>query len=412
MIKSSSRMEIFNLRKTDIDGWSKLSVLVESKRLGLQELWFSTPEKYADGLCTNRLDGFLVGMLFPAMQYGENIHLEGCVSKKLLFNLSNFVVPLLQAFSPSSEKINITADKTTKETFRNNSVATGFTGGVDSFCTIYDRYELENDPDYKINNLFFLNVGSHGTRDLDKVKAKFEKRYAYLKAFPDEIGLDFIPLDSNLHFFHPWGHLKTDSLTSVSGVLILQRKFKRYYYASAGFSYKQQLTHGWRYAEKSVADCCDPMIIPLLGTESLDFILDGMQMDRTEKITHIANYPPVTQFLSVCVSDAETLENCSTCSKCCRTLMTLDSLGKLNQFSHLFDTEKYVKHAKIKYVRKQVLLSKTDPFAKQNVELAKKNGVKLPSRITCYVLMGYKRIGSFLKKVFARSLLSKINNYE
>ena len=99
VVEMGEQMKIFNLKIIKDNSEVKLSVSVESEQLGLKELWFSTTEKYAHGLCGNRLDGFLIGMIFPAMQYGEDIHLEGCVSKKLLFNLNNYVIPLLMVFS-------------------------------------------------------------------------------------------------------------------------------------------------------------------------------------------------------------------------------------------------------------------------------------------------------------------------
>ena len=336
-------MKIFNLKIIKDNSEVKLSVSVESEQLGLKELWFSTTEKYAHGLCGNRLDGFLIGMIFPAMQYGEDIHLEGCVSKKLLFNLNNYVIPLLMVFSPSAKRIKVTTDETSTVRLNCRGVGTGFSGGVDSFCTIYDRYELEKDPDYKINSFLFLNVGSHGIGNTEEerifARTKFHNRYEYLSAFPNEIGLDFIPLDSNLHSFHPWGHQLTHTLTAVSGVFIMQNLFSKYYFASTGFSYLELLKYYEAYLNRDVA-IFDPTLLPLLSTESLELIADGTQYSRIEKMLHIVDYEPVHRYLNVCVGVQETHENCSVCSKCSRTLMTLNSIGRLDEFAHLFNINK------------------------------------------------------------------------
>lgn len=400
-------MNLLNLRTTERDGEVEISVDIDSAKLGLQKLWFSTPQKYAHGLCQNRMDGFLVGMLFPAMQYGEDIHLSGCVSHKLLFNINNYVIPLLSAFSPPSKRIKVTADETSSERFDTKGVGTGFSAGVDSFCVIYDRLELESSPDYKINSFLFLNVGSHGRGETEEKRAfarsKFKKRHDYLRKFPEELGLDFIPLDSNLHSFHPWGHLKTDTLTSSAGILIMQGWFKRYYYGSAGFSYSDQLVNGDDFREISVADCCDPMIAPLLATESLDFILEGMQYNRTEKLLHILDYQPVRRFLNVCVGQVDSHLNCSTCIKCCRTLMALDSVGRIKDFSNLFDISKYRNKAQRRYIAIQVLQQKNDPFARGNVILAKENGIKLPSPpVALIIRVFYKIRGLILFHIFKR----------
>lgn len=42
------------------------------------------------------------------------------------------------------------------EKLKHLHVGTGFSGGVDSFSTIIDNFENENDLDYKIDSLFFF----------------------------------------------------------------------------------------------------------------------------------------------------------------------------------------------------------------------------------------------------------------
>ncbi len=96
----------------DLNDRATLSVHITSERFGEVELWFAVPKEYRPYFCTDRADGFVVGLLFTAMQYGEDIHVIGCVSEKLLFDLNNYVVPLLKAFSPGSSSVKITADRT------------------------------------------------------------------------------------------------------------------------------------------------------------------------------------------------------------------------------------------------------------------------------------------------------------
>lgn len=378
-------MIIRNLKRIQINGHTKVSVDVLTDNGEVTELWFSIPDEYSRYLSDGHYDGFVVGLLYPAMFKGENILVEGRMSKKLLFNLNSYVIPLLEAFSPSSRRVRIESEETSDECFRGKGVGTGFSAGVDSFSTIYERLELEEDLSYKINSFLFLNVGSHGegknADQLDFARRKFINRYEYLKCFPDELGLDFIPIDSNLHSFHPWGHLKTDTLTSAAGILMLQRLYFRYYYASTGFTYSDQFKFGNKFKEVSVADCCDPMIVSLLSTESLDLVLDGMSLSRAEKLTRISHYEPIYRYLNVCVSFEAGHKNCSVCHKCCRTIMALKSMGKVHDFEHLFDFKKYEKSAERLYASKQVLKVRTDPFARENVELAKRGGLRLPSYI-------------------------------
>ena len=405
-------MKLYNIKKSVIGHNVKVSIAIDSKELGKRELWFSAPQKYEYGICENQYDAYLVGLLYPAMRCGEDIHIEGRVSKRLLFNINHYAIPLIKSFSPSCKNIKVTATELTNLNYNGDGVGTVFSGGIDSFCTIYDHLGLENDPDYRINSFLFLNVGAHGSKSEDKVRRKFETRYNYLKRFPEEVGLDFIPVDSNLHDFHPWGHQLTCTLTLASGAMFMQKFYNKYYCASLGWSYLEILEHYKTDLDKDIA-MFDPMLLPLLSTESLELISDGNQYTRTEKTLRIIDYGPVKKYLNVCVSGDDTHENCSVCSKCSRTLMTLNSLDRLEEFNHLFDIEKYKKEAEKKYVRKQVALQNVDPFAKGNVELAKYNNIKLPNRLWCLIVWSpnilKQKMITKLKDVLPENAINKLS---
>lgn len=388
---------------------ARLSVRIESERLRSKELWFEVPIEYRELLCTETADGFLVGMLFAAMQYGEDIYVDGCVSEKLLFNLNNYAIPLLIAFSPSCRSIEITADRTSSAQFNGPGVGSGFSGGVDSFSTIYDRFELETSSAHRINCLLFFNVGSHGPwlSDDAAVRAKnnFTERYRWLKRYPDEIGLNHVPVDSNLHAFHPWGHQKTHTLTSAAATLVLQRHFSKYYYASTGVDYKEIFSFADKYKERDIGAYCETSLLPLLSTESIELIADGYRYTRAQKVLRISEYEPAKRYLNVCTSPIAGWKNCSTCPKCCRTQMALRSIGKLNEFSGVFDPARY-SNVEPSYVRRQIRRARYDPFAHQNVELARERGVALPGYLSSVVISASDDfLRATLKKVLPKAAL-------
>lgn len=376
-----SMMKITGPYQSDTASNSRLTVKVVSDHLGEKDLWFELPAKFRDYFCSDRVDGFLIGLLFPAMQHGEDIHVVGAVSETLLFNLNNYAIPLLRSFAPSSKRIRISADHTSNHTISGTGVGTGFSGGVDSFCTIYDRFELETSPGYKINSLLFLNVGSHGpwseTGNTTHAVRNFQQRYGQLQKFPEEVGLDYIPIDSNLHAFHPWGHQKTHTLTSVAAIMALQKHFSKYYYSSTGVDYSRVFSFADAYKDKDVGIYCETTLLPLLSTESTRLIADGYQYTRAQKVIHIAEYEPVRRYLNVCTSPLEGWRNCSQCPKCCRTQMTLDSIGKLNEFAGVFDVTRYRK-VDSQYKRRQVCRAGYDPYADENVRIARENDISLP----------------------------------
>lgn len=377
-----SKMIIGNFRTVEMGECIKASVTIESNNYGEAELWFSMPKKYNNYICRNQLDGFLVGMLYPAMRYGDDIYVDGCVSEKLLFNLNNYAIPLLLGFSDSLKKIRISSKETLSENYEGAGVGAGFSAGVDSFCTLYDRYVLEDSSSYKVNSLLFFNVGSHGdwlqhgspefTRD------KFTTRYIELKKFTDEINLDFINIDSNLHFFHHWWHSYSHTLRAVSVVLLLQQHYSKYYYSSAGLNYAGTLNYSKYYRNRDIGAYCDPILLPLLSTESLDFISDGCAYTRSEKVLHIIDYEPAGRYLNVCIDHVDKWENCSACDKCLRTLLTLDVTGNLDKFDKIFDVNIY-REKRDSYITSQMQKVDSDPFAAENINLAKSLGVRLPS---------------------------------
>ncbi|RTE64920.1 hypothetical protein EH243_14665 [Amphritea opalescens] len=401
-------MKIFDLRSENVGDSVKLLATVDCEIIGKKDVWFSIPKEYSSYLCTTSMDSFLVGLLYPAMQYGVNIEVNGIVSKKLLFNINNYVIPLLMSYSDSAKKITVTALKTTSKKITCNGIGTGFSGGVDSFSTIYDRYEKEKDKEFKINSFLFLNVGSHGS-DLVKSQKKFQTRYEHLKPFPKEIGVEFIPLDSNLHQFYPWGHQETYSLTGVSGVLALQNHFSKYYFASAGIDYNSMIKNSYLYKGIDIGIFCEPVLLPLLSTETTEMILDGIQNTRVDKILNIASYEPTFRFLNVCIRGDDTHENCSTCSKCLRTLTALDFSGNLHNYSGVFNINKYMT-LKPNYMRQLVATRNKNSFSKDNIDLANKHKIKLPNHLTsdCSYILRHK-LKATIKKT-KRTIKRKIKN--
>jgi len=103
-------MRITNSRIVQKDGVTILSAKIESVKFS-KDLWFSTPAKYAEHLCIELMDCFLVGMLYFAMVNGENIHVDGRVSKRLLFNINSYLIPYLIQYSPKLKPVRVTSSQ-------------------------------------------------------------------------------------------------------------------------------------------------------------------------------------------------------------------------------------------------------------------------------------------------------------
>ena len=162
------------------------------------ECFYSVPAEFAAFADTESSNCFLVGMLYPAMRYGEDIHVEGTVSARLLYNLNEYLVPLMAICDERLNRIKITADATDDRGSPDaKAVGTGFSGGIDSFATIYEHFARPEPDGFKLTHLFFFNVGAHGIPkkpgDMEAIERQFHARYEKFKGFPEEAGLPFVP---------------------------------------------------------------------------------------------------------------------------------------------------------------------------------------------------------------------------
>ena len=156
-------MKIYLPEITHHNGNVMYKVNVHSS-LGNKTLWYKLNEKYSSFISESS-DAPLVALLIPAMVHGEDIYLDGTVSEKLYYNLSGPYQHVLQLIIPSLYLVKIypaTIKPSIKE--KEYGVATGFSGGIDSFCVIADHYYSNDVPEgFRLTHLLFNNVGSHGS---------------------------------------------------------------------------------------------------------------------------------------------------------------------------------------------------------------------------------------------------------
>jgi len=337
-----------------------------------QFLWYSVDKRYKGYITTEKMDGSVVGLLLFAMQHREDMEIDGAISEKLYYHLTNYYMPILRLIIPSLHTINILPEKLDggKSYHCKKAVATGFSGGIDSFCTVFDHLTNDTPTNYKITHLLFNNVGSHGEWGGSAARTLFNQRYDILKPFAEEIGLEFMKIDSNLSEFLQFDFHITHLSRNLSPVLLFQKLFTKYYYSGA-----------YRYQDCFIGPTCeeayaDPAVVHLLSTETLECILTGSQYSRVEKAGKVSRIEPSYRYLNVCVRTDTTGANCSVCWKCCRTLLSLEILGKLEKYRSVFDLDKYGK-VRNGYVR-HILRNKNNPFHREMLEYAKRAGFRFP----------------------------------
>lgn len=328
-------------------------------------LWYSFPKKYKQYLTTEKLDGFLVGLLLLAMKRGEDIEVKGAISEKLFFNLTHGYIQVMKIVRPDLKKIKIKAEKLDngENAKSKGGVVTGFSGGIDSFSTIYEHYFNAPSPSYKLTHFIFNNVGNHDEWDAKRGRELFNKRYNLLKGYPEELGLDFIKIDSNLSDIVKMDFESTHQNRNASSVLLLQKLFSKYYYSSA-YQYKD-----CGLVAKGGLAKADPISVHLLSTETLECISTGCEISRVEKSRRVTEVPNANLWLNVCVHSQDG-KNCSICIKCVETLFSIEFFGKLEEFNQTFDLNLYRKQRPLFIV--EMLANKDSRLLREIQDYAKK----------------------------------------
>ena len=242
-------------------------------------------------LASDVYDAFLLVPLYLGMYHKDDIHIHGCVSKLLYRNVMNYLQRILCDFSDDLSRINVTVDGFKTADGNPNIIGTGISCGVDSLTTIYDHYVKEDDPDYRINGLFFYNCGSHGKYG-EKSEQLFFERYTLNKAAADELGLPVYLINSNLHaFVYTVGHDQNIGFMARYSCILSLQKGVKMYYLSSGLSYNEILKFGYSVEHNlDFAGFSESYSIPLIRTEQLELIVDGCQYSRSQKTERISNW--------------------------------------------------------------------------------------------------------------------------
>jgi len=283
------------------------------------ELWFKFPTSQMD-MVTDRVDGFVIAMLLLAMQHGEGIRVKGAVSPKLLAGIKEYQRIFNMWFPKKFSLIDIECEETEspRDEGRRGSVVSAFSGGVDSFFTLWSHLPRnDGDTNTQITDALFI----HGFDiRLEHVTAYSKLRDSYTE-MSGRLGLNFLTGSTNIQHFDTrsnWGLFHGTSLIGLAHVM--GRGIEKFY-VPASHTYKDLTPWG-----------TDPRTDHLLSAESLEVIHDGAAYTRVEKTEVLSRWPETYDKLKVCSPGDSTL-NCSQCEKCLRTMVTLDMFGALGNYS-------------------------------------------------------------------------------
>lgn len=370
--------------KRDV-GFSEVSCEISSDGTWPKKLWFRISSESAATTAVEFPDWALLALLYPAMFKGYDLAIDASLSPSLLFNVKNDLQHLLCAYNCRLKRVRVSADNASRMRPMGPGVATGFSGGIDSFSTL-KLYNSNTTPEaLKTSHLSVFNVGAFG--DTNTVQKEFLEKCDTARYFAKKFSLETIFVNSNLsdlyedmnniHFFQ-----ETHTLRNAAAALACQGSIGHYLYSSA-YPYKDIGIDAAQTSSRLDTAYLDPLLLPLVSTESLAFISAGAGLSRVQKTELLGDEPHCFEELEVCVSPFKFREqvgykNCSRCWKCIRTIATLEAQGNLDKFSAVFDV-KHFRHNRDNILANLVLDARSgSTLDSAVVELLRSKGFDLP----------------------------------
>jgi hypothetical protein len=260
-------------------------------------------------------DALIPLALIPAMYLGEPLVVHGGVSPTLLANVPR-IQELMYAFEPILKCVEVKADAAPEPWQDIDSGVRGsacfFSGGVDStYSTLRHLTELDG--------LVFIRGFDAPVRGEDQFNAVVPRLHWAAQEFDQRL----IEVETNLKDFSnrfvDWPlHYYGAALATVGHVL---RRAARSFYMAGGYAY-----------ELIPANGAHPMLDPLWGSDATQFVYDGGEATRSNKMAYLAASRTALSILRVCTENTGNY-NCGRCKKCLLTMAGLRAMGVLEQCS-------------------------------------------------------------------------------
>jgi len=335
-------MKIGKITRTLKDGYIYLSIEISHLPKGENStLWYRFPIEF-NYFIPDRHDALLTAMLPIALQKGgQPFVIDGTVSEQLLMSGANQFSKIWKswfqntAYSDNSHEFAISGCKTSRENFRGTQNALFFTGGVDSFYSLLKNLDLEKGEN-RISYLIYVQ-GFEKLNNSENLRLEVSE---HLQEVAKAFGLNLILVSTNLrtisdHYVN-WSYYHGAGIASVA--LWLSRLFRRVYF-SADYTYAT-------YNNQIKVWGTHPLTVPLFSTESTQFIHDGAEYTRAQKIFwRIAQSDIALKHLRVCWKNADNRYNCCRCEKCILTMVSLHIVKVL------FRCETFEKTMNYEYIR-------------------------------------------------------------
>ena len=251
----------------------------------------------------------VAALLLSCMKLGETLVLQEPISPLLFRNLKT-IQEIYKAWVPGHSPIEIVAPLQ-EQLAGPERVGLLFSRGADSFYSLLKH-------DHCISELIVL----HGFEFPWSEDSGFRSHLTSVRSVAEAFNKRVIVVRTNvkdhlLRYTH-WDFSHGAALASVA--LCLEGLISKCVIAST-CSYAQ--LHPWG---------SHPILDPLWSTESLQFLHDGTEALRVDKLRMIADNKLAMKYLRACDNESSS-GHCGECEKCLRTMVGLHVIGRLAECS-------------------------------------------------------------------------------
>jgi hypothetical protein len=261
---------------------------------------------------TPRSEAFMAIALLPCMKLRVDCVVDSSVSSHFLEGLEK-IQDVLISWKPKYRPVEFkNVDPVEGGIPNGNRVGLFFSGGVDSFYTLLKRQD--EITDLIVVHGFDIPLDDHSMRGRvsqmahnvgDNLNKRVVEVETNVRAFIDE------------YVFFGFAHGAV--LASVG--YLLSSHFKRFYLAAG------------RPGIALIPDGVHPSLDPHWSTPGLEFVPDGLEATRADKVSLISQYDIALRSLRVCLKNPPGAFNCGRCEKCLRTMIDLRVAGVLDRYT-------------------------------------------------------------------------------
>lgn len=247
---------------------------------------FWAEEIYGKYLVDDRADAFVIGLLATAMRDGTDIVCDAPVTRRLLYQLRHYLIPILADNLSDFHPISLAAEPTDEKLPCEHAVTTSWTGDVDCMFTMMQALKRK-ESSHRLTHLMIADNGAlkeNENRQALKVLVQETK-----KGIARELGLSVIGVGANLQELVHEKFQAVAAYRQAAAVLAMQKLFGVYLSSSScEFAhYSFDADNSSRY---------EMSLFPYFETDCTVFYFGGAY-SRERKLEALSDFPLAQKFL-------------------------------------------------------------------------------------------------------------------